>query len=137
MDLFSGSGGLSRACRRLGVPSRCWDLAAGEQYDLTKPRVLRTVIEEIRCGRVLAVALWPPCGSFGPAGNRRKAIRSAESAWGLDAAALTDREALRIQVGNDTMKAAFTVIRALQRYQVPWMLEHCVQDGPDAEMVEQ
>ena len=107
MDLFSGTGGVSRACRQLGVAARNWELSDGVKYDLTSPGVLRAVKQEIRGGHVLAASLGPPCGSFGPAGNRRKAIRSATFPWGLPAADLTEREIVRVAEGNATMHAAF------------------------------
>ena len=124
MDLFSGTGGVSRACRQLGVAARNWELSDGVKYDLTLPGVLRAVKQEIRGGHVLAASLGPPCGSFGPAGNRWKAIRSALFPWGLPAADLTEREIVRVAEGSATMQAAFEIIKSLQRQRVPWVLEH-------------
>ena len=53
MDLFSGSGGVSRAVRKLGFNAKEWDLLWGDQFDLLKPFALNKVRREIRSGYVL------------------------------------------------------------------------------------
>ena len=123
-DLFSGDGGVARAVRRLGGNARSWDICHGHQYDLTAPAVQRFLAQEAHHGRLAAAMLAPPCASFGPAGSRRRPLQPSDRPWGLPPAALSEREQQRLQVGNATLKAALTLMKAFTRAGVPWIFEH-------------
>ncbi len=115
---------MSKACRRLGVAARSWDVAAGPAFDLTQRSVQRAIEHEARKGHVLASMLAPPCGSFGPAGNRRHPVRSRELPWGKDPKELSEREVARVALGNATLRAAIALIKVFHRLKIPWILEH-------------
>ena len=112
------------AARYLGVEARTWDVSAGPAFDLTAPTTQRQVRQDISRGRLVAGMLAPPCGSFGPAGNRRHPIRSGEYPWGKPSEELSEREQLRIVEGNKTLKAALSIIGMLHRAKRPWIFEH-------------
>ena len=68
--------------------------------------------------------LAPPCGSFGPAGNRRYPGRTSDLPWGKPAAELTEVQQQRVLDGNRTLKAAMKLIRLFHRLHIPWVFEH-------------
>ena len=96
----------------------------GAEFDLTAAATQRRLRQDIAAGRLVAAMLAPPCGSFGPAGNRRKPLHSQEFPWGKPSRQLTEREQERVALGNRTLEAALRIIRALQRARVPWIFEH-------------
>ena len=48
MDLFSGEGGVSKACIKLGFNAKQWAIKYGSCHDLTDPKVVRRIITEIK-----------------------------------------------------------------------------------------
>ena len=124
LDLFGGSGGVARAARKEGAAAWSWDIADGEQFDLTKARAQRRIRQEIQDDKVLGAMLGPPCSSFGPAGNRRKPLRSQAEPWGRTDISLTDKEQIRVEKGNQLLQASFDIIHRLQKRKVPWIFEH-------------
>lgn len=121
-DLFSGVGGVAKAARALGFSAREWELLHGDNSDLTRPCVLYKLEQDIKNGKVLAAMLAPPCSSFSPARDRTCVIRSKEFPYGL--ANLSDKDAEKVRVGNLCFKSAFRIIRVLNKYNVPWILEN-------------
>ena len=69
-DLFSGTGGIARAARRSGWPSRVWDTKNGAAGDLLRRKVLKDFEQDVAAGRVLGAVLGPPCSSFSRAFQR-------------------------------------------------------------------
>ena len=121
-DFFAGSGGVSRAVRKLGFTSREWELLHGENHDLTKPSVLRKIHSDIKHGKILAAMFGPPCLTFSPARDRTSVIRNKQFPWGLPQ--LSQRDAEKVAVGNACFRSAFKIIRWLDKYKIPWMLEN-------------
>ena len=64
LDLFSGVGGVARALRRLGFSVYEYDIANGQQFDLTNKKVLFKLLSAIRSGKVLGVMIAMLCTSF-------------------------------------------------------------------------
>ena len=123
-DLFSGNGGVALACRKLGFATAEWDIRHGHQCDLTCRKVLRKLRLDIKSGRVLAAMLAPPCNSFSVARDRMKVIRTRDFPWGLPAGELTVSELEKVKLGNACFKSCFSIIRLLDRYRIPWILEN-------------
>jgi hypothetical protein len=121
-DFFAGSGGVSRAVRKLGFTSREWELLHGENHDLTRPSVLRKIHSDIKHGKILAAMFGPPCSTFSPARDRTSVIRNKAYPWGLPH--LSQRDAEKVAVGNACFGSAFKIIRWLDKYKIPWMLEN-------------
>lgn len=121
-DLFAGKGGVSRAVRALGFSAREWELLKGPDHDLTNPVVVFKLLEDIRKGHVLAVMLAPPCSSFSPARDRTSVIRNRQHPWGIPG--ISDKDLAKVRVGNSCFKTCFKVIRLLDKFGVPWVLEN-------------
>ena len=124
MDLFSGSGGVSRAVRSLGFSAKEWDLLWGARFDLVKPHVISRVRSEIRSGYVLGAMLAPPCLSFSAARDRTSAIRTAEYPWGVPAFGLQQKDLESLHEGNKIFECVIQVLRWLDELSLPWILEH-------------
>ena len=124
LDLFGGSGGVARAARREGAAAWSWDIADGDQFDLTTATAQRRLRQEIQGDKVLSGMLGPPCSSFGPAGNRRKPLRSQAEPWGRTDISLNDKEQARVDKGNELLQASFNIIKILHKRKVPWIFEH-------------
>jgi len=123
-DLFGGTGGVGKACRRAGIASRNWDAAQGPRFDLTARSTQTGLAADARAGRVVGVMLALPCGTFGPAGNRRYPMRTSTLPWGKPAAELTEVQQQKVHEGNRTLLAAIKLIQLFHRLHLPWILEH-------------
>lgn len=121
-DLFAGTGGVSRAVQKLGFSAREWELVHGENHDLTKPLVQYKLKSDIDRGLVLAAMLAPPCSSFSQARDRTMVIRDRGHPWGLEGLPAHEQE--KVKIGNACFRAAVKVIRWLDRYKIPWILEN-------------
>lgn len=108
-DLFSGEGGVALTCERLGFASCEWDIRHGHQCDLTSRAVLRKLKCDVKAGKVLAVMLAPPCSSFSVARDRTK---------------LSHQDWAKIELGNAFFRSRFSLIRLLDKFSVPWILEN-------------
>ena len=80
-DLFSGKGGVAKACRQLGLRTKEWEVDAGEIFDLVRLPVRQKLKQDIRRGRVVSVMLAPPCMSFSAARGRTSVIRDKDLPW--------------------------------------------------------
>jgi len=123
-DFFGGQGSVAAGCRAQGLQARGFDTQHGDEFDLTRASVRRPVIRDIADGKIVAAALGPPCGSWGPAGNRTAVLRTQAEPWGISTRPLTEKESARIEVGNNTMEATLKLVKALHRHRVPWIFEH-------------
>ena len=123
-DLFSGEGDVALACERLGFASREWDIRHGHQCDLTSRKVLRRLKCDVKAGKVLAVMLAPPCSSFSVARDRTKVIRTRDMPWGIPSHLLSHQDWEKIELGNACFRSCFSLIRLLDKFSVPWVLEN-------------
>ena len=72
----------------------------------------------------MAACMLPvPCTSFTTARNRTSVIRSTQEPWGISRQ-MNEREARSIALGNATAEAALKIIRLLNKYKVPWIVEN-------------
>lgn len=124
MDLFAGDGGVSRACTVLGFRARQWDIRNGPDQDLTKRQVIKRLKREIQRGRVLACMLAPVCTSFSVARDRTKVIRNHQYPWGIPEEFMTLKEKESVHLGNACFRTCLEVMRLLDRYKVPYILEN-------------
>ena len=122
MDLFAGSGGVSKAVARFGFRAKQWDIKHGSAHDLTQ--VVRRILREIRRRRVLAVMLAPVCASFSVARDRATVIRTRSHPWGIADHLLTEKEKASIQLGNACFKTCLRILKELDKYRVPYLLEN-------------
>ena len=118
-DLFAGSGGVARAARRLGFASREWDILHGDGLDLTQSVVQYKIREDVCRGLVLGCMFAPPSSSFSH--DRASEFRTDEFPWGLPQTPSPEQE--RVQAGNACFKAVFQIIKWLDAYRIPWIIE--------------
>lgn len=124
MDLFSGEGGVAKACVQLGFKAKMWDLVHGADHDLTCPQVKKRLKSEIRQNRVLAVMMAPVCTSFSVARDRTKVIRTKRNPWGIHTRLLTAEEQQKVKTGNEVFLTCFDIIEECLHYGIPFILEN-------------
>ncbi|CAK0800243.1 unnamed protein product [Prorocentrum cordatum] len=129
LEVFSGSGNLSRAWRRrqqaLGFAVFEWDLRWGDEYDLTRRRVQRSVRGWVNNGLVAAVWMGTPCHSWSRARGIRPGpppLRSDVHVMGLPD--LAPRSAEKVRVGNALMKFSASLFALRQAVRVPVATEN-------------
>ena len=124
LDLFAGKAGVSQACTALGFRAKFWDLRYGPDHDLTKRSTQHRIRREIKKGRILACMMAPVCTSFSVARDRTKVIRNRSSPWGIQKSLLTQKEQQSIHTGNQVFLACLRIIRWLDEYNIPYILEN-------------
>lgn len=124
MDLFAGEAGVTKACIAMGFKAKFWDLRYGAHHDLTKKATLQRIRKEIKGGKVIACMLAPVCTSFSVARDRTKVIRNREYPWGIPAELLSEKEATSISIGNSCFRACLRILRWLDEYKIPYILEN-------------
>ena len=135
LELFAGSGRLSKAVAAKGLPMIKYELADGPASDLAKTRVQNSVLADIRSGMVKLVWIGLPCTTFSRArrgvvrldagqetSRMPRALRSSDLPWGLPNLNLLDQH--RVDVGNSLLKFAIQVIRTCLRHGVHFVLEN-------------
>ena len=124
--LFGGTGGVTKALRRLGFKSLIWDTQHGPQFNLGAPGVEKSLRNCLKSGRVKGVCFATPCTSFSLARNRTNDIRSELFPWGNPTPRHPiiehDRESLR--VGNQLMKLTIRLVHLCLHLCIPWCFEN-------------
>ena len=121
-DFFAGKGGVARAIRATGFSTREWELLHGPDYDLTQPATIKRILGDIQNRRLLSAMFAPPCSSFSVARDRTLVIRDRAYPWGRPN--LPEHEQAKIEVGNKCFRATLKIIRALDFFGIPWILEN-------------
>lgn len=124
MDLFSGQGGVARACADLGFSSKEWDFKYGHQHDLTDLKVQKRIFSEVKRGVVLAVMMAPASTSFSVARDRAKVIRNRTYPWGLPKIFLTEAERDKVRAGNSIFRFCIQLVQLLLERKIPFILEN-------------
>ena len=122
-ELFAGSGRVAAAVRRQGVVARTWEIHDDpDRQDLTLPAVRRRILTDATQRRLVSAMIAPPCSSWGTASFRTEVLRSREDPWGL--ASLTQPAQMRVNMGNEQMRAAIALIHGFEESQTAWTMEH-------------
>ena len=83
LEVFAGSSRISAALSKLGVVvGPPIDISFSEEFDLTKLHVLSWIFYLLESGKLLAIAVEPPCTTFSI--MRRPALRSRLVLYGFD-----------------------------------------------------
>lgn len=114
MEIFAGSSRISEALSNLSVVVGL-DISLSEEYDLSKVHVLAWIYHLIESGRLLAVAVEPPCTTFSI--MRRPALRSRSRPLGFD-----PKEA-KTQLGNHLFLTAFQILKKAAAHSIAGLLE--------------
>ena len=91
-DYFAGHGGVARSVQKLGLATRASDLRHGVNHDLTCPKVLYKIREDIFGAHVISSMLAPPCATFSAACDRSGILHTAEDPLGLPTLTGADHE---------------------------------------------
>ena len=121
-DCFAGKGGVSRSIVKLGFPARRWEINDGPCGDLTKRRNMSVIKSDNKTGKLKGGMLAPPCSSFSIARDRTGVIRTRDRPYGVDN--VSEADAQRLKIGNDTAAAAITIAMLLHKAGLPWVLEN-------------
>jgi len=125
LELFSGSGGLSKALERLGLG--CVRLDHRLIIDVTLPVVMDTIIGCIRSRVAVACWLGPPCASWSRLMQIFQPIRSIIHIYGLPDASPSDL--VKLHAGNTTMRCTARIIRCCIRMNIL-----CITENPDTSL---
>ena len=123
-ELFVGSGRVSQAVRKLGFQSREWELEKSEDYDLCRPVVRSHIKSDAKKGLLIAAMLAPPCSSFSIARDRTAVIRTKAEPWGLPADRLSDKDKVKVEIGNKCFRAVRDLLKEFDTRKLPWILEN-------------
>jgi len=110
LELFSGSGHLSKKLRKHGLTVESWDILAGPQFDLLKRQNVEDIIDRICKGKIAYVHVGLPCQSWS------RARRSDGSGPGP----LRDDGQFLMGLPNLTVR----ILRACITHDVLWTLEN-------------
>lgn len=127
LELFAGSGGISRAVQRQGHAALPLDIVRSPTHDLTDPIVLSRNEGWLASGCVSAVWLAKPCSSWrrarrGPPGSRWAPLRDATHILGVPNLSEADRAG--VKVGHRLARATARIIRRAVVHGVPTFLEN-------------
>ena len=124
LELFSGSGGLSRALRARGFAVVSVDIMNGEHCDLLKPQVYSELKGWILNRMVWGVFAGTPCETFSRArrgkpgaGGFPAPLRSSECPRGLSG--LSAADASKLAKGNMLADRAATLLRIADELALP------------------
>ena len=121
-DLFSGCGGVSRQIRRRGFRAREFEINLDPSLDLTDPKLVDSLVGQIKSNMVRSVMLATPCTTFTTARDRNSQIRSRHYLWGIPG--LPDRLRQKVLDGNRCAKTSIRIILACLESGVPCILEN-------------
>ena len=126
LELFSGSGRLSRAVRAQGSIAEEWDHNFGDQFDLLRPKVQQKLVCLLKSRKVGFVWFGIPCTSVTrarrPGGGGPPPLRSNKYLWGFPDLKGANLE--KVQQANKLFKFVFKIIRLLHRSKIPFVVEN-------------
>jgi hypothetical protein len=123
LELFSGSGSLSRAVERHGLGAVRLDILNDPLLDLTDVRVFNTLKGWISGGLIAGIWAGTPCGGLTrarrgpPHGPMPRALRSPQHVRGLPELCAADRQTLK--VSNVLADRAGQLLRLARSRQIP------------------
>ena len=121
-DICSGVGGVAAELVRLGSPCREFDTSHGESGDITRPWVVRRLCQDAASGKLQGACFAPPCGTFSAALFWSGRLRSRDEPWGLSD--LTEKQRVKVDHANSVIRAVINIIKDLNRYRIPWIIEN-------------
>ena len=126
LEIFAGSGRLSSAARRKGIPMFPVDILIDAQDDVLNHRTRQHIFSLISTGKVAFVWIGMPCTTFSRArqhdGLGPPPLRSDSQPLGLDN--LRPRDRKKLHEGNALFFFAVNLIKLCLLHNVPWALEN-------------
>ena len=129
LELFSGSGRLSKALRRR-VKHRFHvveiDIASDASHDLSKRALQDFILLLISLDKIAGVWMGTPCTSWSRArrndGKGPSPLRSDSQLWGLDNLSTSDQD--RVRLGNNLAKFSLRVFKMCWQARIPAAIEN-------------
>jgi hypothetical protein len=121
-DICSGVGGVAAELLRAGLPCKEFDIRHGTCGDITRPSVLRRLCQDAASGRLQGACFAPPCGTFSAALFWTGRLRSRDELWGLST--LGEKQRIKTSQANKVIHSVITIIKALNRHHIPWIIEN-------------
>lgn len=116
IEIYAGSSRITKSIAALGITvGPPLDISFSEEFDLSKLHVLSWIYFLIESGRLLAVALEPPCTTYSII--RRPALRSRLAPYGFDPGDP------KTHLGNVLFLRALQIMRKAARHQIAGLLE--------------
>ncbi len=127
LELFSGSGHLSKKLRSHGLTVESWDILAGPQFDLLKRQNVEDIIDRICAKTIAYVHVGLPCQSWSRArrsdGRGPGPLRDDDRfLMGLKNLSAKDRE--KVLQGNRLLHHTLRILLACIQHNVLWTLEN-------------
>lgn len=126
LEIFAGSGRLSSAARRKGIPMFPVDILIDAQDDVLNHRTRQHIFSLISTGKVAFVWIGMPCTTFSRArqhdGLGPPPLRSDSQPLGLDN--LRPRDRKKLHEGNALFFFTVNLIKLCLLHNVPWALEN-------------
>jgi hypothetical protein len=122
LEMFCGSGTLSKAVRNNGSHVLKWDIAHGKCYDLCDRANVSLIIGWITSGLIWGVHVSTPSYTYVKHDHDHVAIRTAFDPMGASSCTYSDKVA--IKQANQLLKASVAVICCARRAMIPVTLEN-------------
>ena len=115
LELFSGSGHLSKKLRSHGLAVESWDILAGPQFDLLKRQHVENIIDRICANKIAYVHVGLPCQSWSRArrsdGRGPGPLRDDDRfLMGLPGLSAKDRD--KVSQGNRLLHHSVRILQA-------------------------
>ncbi len=128
LEIFSGTGRLSKALNRHGISTKSFDSKHGSHEDLLRIEVLHHIRKLIRSGRCLGVWFGLPCGTFSRArrfgGKGPGPLRGDTPAtlWGLPG--LQGKDLARVKSANRLVRRTCVLCKLCKQCGVSFYIEN-------------
>ena len=128
LEIFSGTGRLSKALNRHGISTKSFDNKNGPTGDLLRIEVLHHIRKLIRSGRCLGVWFALPCGTFsrarrfGGVGPGPLRGDSPTTVWGLPG--LKGKDLARVKAANRLVRRTCALCRLCKQCEVSFYIEN-------------
>ena len=124
LELFSGSGHLSKVFNRNGIGSISVDIKHSLCFDLTNPVVVEVICGWLTSKHILGVWLGTPCSSWSRARHDLNGggPRTKTHIYGIPLLSAADQ--IRVDFGNCTMRTSVKIIEKCIHLRIPTFLEN-------------
>ena len=129
LELFSGTGRLSRKLCTAGFRVEAWDIMYSSTCDLCNVSTLNSILDRIRKGKIAYVHVGLPCSTWSRArrwdGRGPGPLRDDLSClMGMPRYMLSTADQNKLAIGNRLFYHSMRIIRQCNKYGVPWTLEN-------------
>ena len=121
LEIFAGSGNLSQAFAGAGLRCRLIDIQRGVSHDMKNPRLVQSILRDMRRGRVVLLWFGMPCETFSAAVFPAYRIRN----YGIHVHRLPDLrddQRARLDDANQLLRIMIRLCRAARELKIPFYI---------------